>query len=79
MQLAAISSVDRRNSCQCVKFHILGSNRDYLRSFPTFAAKFKLIALDRKIRVGAVSYLNTKPLLYGIENSAVISGNFPDY
>jgi chorismate dehydratase len=23
--------------------------------------------LDRKIRVGAVSYLNTKPLLYGIE------------
>ena len=28
--------------------------------------------LDRKIRVGAVSYLNTKPLLYGIENSSVI-------
>jgi chorismate dehydratase len=27
--------------------------------------------LDRKIRVGAVSYLNTKPLLYGIEHSAV--------
>ena len=41
-------------------------------AFPTFAAKFKLIALDRKIRVGAVSYLNTKPLLYGIENSPVI-------
>jgi chorismate dehydratase len=39
---------------------------------PTFAAKFKLIALDRKIRVGAVSYLNTKPLLYGIENSPVV-------
>ena len=37
----------------------------------TFAAKFKLIALDRKIRVGAVSYLNTKPLLYGIENAPV--------
>ena len=48
-----------------------GVNRDYLISFPTFAAKFKLIALDRKIRVGAVSYLNTKPLLYGIENSPV--------
>jgi chorismate dehydratase len=46
-------------------------NRDYLISFPTFAAKFKLIALDRKIRVGAVSYLNTKPLLYGIEHSPV--------
>ena len=42
-------------------------------AFPTFAAKFKLIALDRKIRVGAVSYLNTKPLLYGIENSPVIN------
>jgi chorismate dehydratase len=28
--------------------------------------------LDRKIRVGAVSYLNTKPLLYGIEKSSVI-------
>ena len=42
-------------------------------AFPTFAAKFKLIALDRKIRVGAVSYLNTKPLLYGIENSPVFN------
>jgi len=28
--------------------------------------------LDRKIRVGAVSYLNTKPLLYGIRRSAVM-------
>jgi chorismate dehydratase len=28
--------------------------------------------LDRKIRVGAVSYLNTKPLLYGIQNSEII-------
>jgi chorismate dehydratase len=27
--------------------------------------------LDRKIRVGAVSYLNTKPLLYGIERAAI--------
>jgi len=44
-----------------------------LYAFPTFAAKFKLIVLDRKIRVGAVSYLNTKPLLYGIENSPVIN------
>jgi chorismate dehydratase len=42
-----------------------------LEAFPTFAPKNKLIALDRKIRVGAVSYLNTKPLLYGIENSPV--------
>ena len=29
--------------------------------------------MERKIRVGAVSYLNTKPLLYGIEHSAVIN------
>ncbi|MHA4807815.1 menaquinone biosynthetic enzyme MqnA/MqnD family protein [Flavitalea flava] len=28
--------------------------------------------MDRKIRVGAVSYLNTKPLLYGIERAAII-------
>lgn len=26
--------------------------------------------MDRKIKVGAVNYLNTKPLLYGIENNA---------
>lgn len=29
------------------------------------------IRLENRIRVGAVSYLNTKPLLYGIEHSAV--------
>jgi hypothetical protein len=29
--------------------------------------------LDRKIRVGAVSYLNTKPLLYGIERAPIRS------
>jgi chorismate dehydratase len=28
--------------------------------------------LDQKIRVGAVSYLNTKPLLYGIQRSSVM-------
>ena len=28
--------------------------------------------MDRKIRVGAVSYLNTKPLLYGIQGSPVM-------
>jgi chorismate dehydratase len=28
--------------------------------------------LDRKIKVSAVSYLNTKPLLYGIEHHAVL-------
>ncbi|MEO6135155.1 MAG: menaquinone biosynthesis protein [Ginsengibacter sp.] len=30
--------------------------------------KFKVIGLQTKIRVGAVSYLNTKPLIYGFEN-----------
>ena len=29
--------------------------------------KFNLIGLQTKIRVGAVSYLNTKPLIYGFE------------
>ncbi len=29
--------------------------------------------MDRKIRVGAVSYLNTKPLLYGLENSPLMN------
>jgi chorismate dehydratase len=29
--------------------------------------------LERKIRVGAVSYLNTKPLLFGIEHSPIIN------
>jgi chorismate dehydratase len=32
-----------------------------------FARKNKLKQLDRKIRVGAVNYLNTKPLIYGFE------------
>jgi chorismate dehydratase len=27
--------------------------------------------LERKIRIGAVSYLNTKPLLYGLENGSL--------
>jgi len=35
--------------------------------------KFNAKELDRKIRVGAVSYLNTKPLLYGIERSPVMN------
>src|ERR1700733_1779764 len=29
-------------------------------------------ALEKKIRVGAVSYLNTKPLLHGIQNNSVM-------
>jgi chorismate dehydratase len=37
-----------------------------------FATKIKIKHLERKIRVGAVSYLNTKPLLYGIQHSSLI-------
>ena len=37
-----------------------------------FAHYKKHIGLTEKIRVGAVSYLNTKPLLYGIERSALM-------
>jgi len=33
--------------------------------------KFKRKVLEQKIRVGAVSYLNTKPLVYGFENGAM--------
>ena len=36
-------------------------------------SKINAKELDQKIRVGAVSYLNTKPLLYGIERSPVRS------
>jgi chorismate dehydratase len=32
-----------------------------------YICEIKLNRLDRKIRVGAVSYLNTKPLVYGLE------------
>ena len=38
----------------------------------TFATKINVKDLERKIRVGAVSYLNTKPLLYGIEQCPFI-------
>ena len=31
-----------------------------------------LLQLSKKIRVGAVSYLNTKPLLYGLQHHAVL-------
>ncbi len=33
---------------------------------------FKLADLNRKVRVGAVSYLNTKPLLYGVKRSGLM-------
>src|SRR4029077_17087940 len=42
--------------------------------YRTFAAKINTKELDRKIRVGAVSYLNTKPLLFGIRQSGILRG-----
>jgi chorismate dehydratase len=52
---------------------LFNENDEFNFSLLTFAAKIKLNELDRKIRVGAVSYLNTKPLLYGIEHSPVVN------
>jgi chorismate dehydratase len=46
----------------------LPSNRESI--LITFA--FKITILNRKIKVSAVSYLNTKPLLYGIERHSVL-------
>lgn len=40
-------------------------------NYATFAVKITI--LDRKIKVSAVSYLNTKPLLYGIERHPLIN------
>jgi chorismate dehydratase len=40
--------------------------------YRTFGAKINVKELDRKIRVGAVSYLNTKPLLYGIQQADIM-------
>lgn len=39
----------------------------------TVSLRLKNRQLGSKIKVGAVSYLNTKPLLYGIENSPVFN------
>lgn len=33
--------------------------------------EIKLKVLDRKIRIGAVSYLNTKPLIYGLQRGVI--------
>ena len=32
----------------------------------------KVIELDKRIRVGAVSYLNTRPLIYGVKRSSLL-------
>jgi chorismate dehydratase len=42
-----------------------------MNSIGVTCSKFTRISLERKIRIGAVSYLNTKPLLYGLENGPI--------
>lgn len=46
-----------------------GRDRDFCPLIPFFAAN--LDELDKRIRVGAVSYLNTRPLLYGVHRSGL--------
>lgn len=45
----------------------------WLERCGSLQGKSKSNKLDRKIRVGIVNYLNTKPLLYGLQHSAVIN------
>ena len=40
-----------------------------MNSIGVTCSKFTRISLEREIRIGAVSYLNTKPLLYGLSHS----------
>ncbi len=47
---------------------VSGDSCIFLIEIEVVLRKFNRKALERKIRVGAVSYLNTKPLLYGLEN-----------
>jgi chorismate dehydratase len=41
-----------------------------MTSIGVTCSKFTRISLEREIRIGAVSYLNTKPLLYGLSNAS---------
>lgn len=38
----------------------------------SFLCKTKVIELDKRIRVGAVSYLNTRPLIFGVKRSGLM-------
>ena len=40
-----------------------------MTSIGVTCSKFTRISLEREIRIGAVSYLNTKPLLYGLSSA----------
>jgi chorismate dehydratase len=72
LQLVTVATVERRDSRKGRKFHELILTGFIYSACLSFATKFKTKELDRKIRVGAVSYLNTKPLLYGIERSELM-------
>src|SRR5712672_2159784 len=73
LDLSAVAPVDGRYGSQCIQFHVVRLRINCAISFRrrTFAAKINVKELERKIRVGAVSYLNTKPLLYGIQRSSI--------
>ena len=43
-----------------------------LASEKCFSLHTKVIELDKRIRVGAVSYLNTKPLIFGVKRSGLM-------
>ena len=38
-----------------------------------FSLHTKVIELDKRIRVGAVSYLNTRPLIFGVKRSGLVN------
>ena len=74
LKLAIIAAVNRGNCRKCVEFawKLIDLDDERLMCESFFVTlnlrKFKVIRLQTKIRVGAVSYLNTKPLFYGFEH-----------
>jgi chorismate dehydratase len=72
LQLLTVTSVDGRKGRKRGKFHmsILKDGSRLMAQSSWLSLRAKLNHL-KKIRVGAVSYLNTKPLLYGIRNHPV--------
>lgn len=78
--MVAITTIDRRNSSEILKLHSRRVENEFLvirsksRVDPTillFLCSAKIIELD-KIRVGAVSYLNTKPYIWGLQHSRIM-------
>lgn len=73
----SVAAINWREGGKCIQFHktIVVSNPVYpfiMTSTSSYLCASKIIELG-KIRVAAVSYLNTKPLLYGIKHHRVIN------